>query len=241
MYTHGDQVGTNVLATAVGPEPGAATRAGRNMFTAFGQRVASVVAAGEPSAVSSRYGYVGAFGYEGLDANQPAGFDVLAEAGLLHVGARHYDPATGMFVERDPIGIRGGLNVYVYAHHRPLRRVDPTGWTWVSDVGQVLDDAGTYGAGITAVLALTGNEPGAVVMGAASALMIAGGRLATRVDQGAIDPFVQWYKRPAPPLPVTLLPPTQPDPIAEACIAWRQEPRQNWGHPVMDLRWSMFE
>jgi RHS repeat-associated protein len=108
------------------------------MFTAFGEPVASVVEAGEPSAVSSRYGYVGAFGYEGLDANQPAGFDVLAEAGLLHVGARHYDPATGRFVERDPIGIRGGLITYEYAGSNPVSWTDPNGqgllkWLYTGD------------------------------------------------------------------------------------------------------------
>lgn len=50
--------------------------------------------------------------------------DVL---GLLHVGARWYDPAIGRFISRDPIGIAGGLNVYVYCANSPLGCVDPTG------------------------------------------------------------------------------------------------------------------
>ncbi|WDD92272.1 RHS repeat-associated core domain-containing protein [Burkholderia sp. FERM BP-3421] len=34
---------------------------------------------------------------------------------------RYYDPETGRFISKDPIGLRGGLNVYQYASN-------PTGW-----------------------------------------------------------------------------------------------------------------
>lgn len=35
---------------------------------------------------------------------------------------RHYDPATGQYVSRDPIGLRGGLRAYGYV-------ADPTTWS----------------------------------------------------------------------------------------------------------------
>jgi len=46
---------------------------------------------------------------------------------FLHVGARYYDPSSGRFLQRDPIGIMGGTNVYAYVYNMPTRGVDPTG------------------------------------------------------------------------------------------------------------------
>jgi RHS repeat-associated protein len=47
--------------------------------------------------------------------------------GLVHFGAREYDPEIGRWVERDPIGFGGGLNMYVYVNLDPLRGIDPSG------------------------------------------------------------------------------------------------------------------
>ena len=46
---------------------------------------------------------------------------------FLHVGHRYYDPATGRFLQRDPIGILGGSNVYDYVASVPTINVDPEG------------------------------------------------------------------------------------------------------------------
>jgi uncharacterized protein RhaS with RHS repeats len=40
---------------------------------------------------------------------------------------RDYDPATGRYVESDPIGLDGGINTFGYAYASPLRFSDPTG------------------------------------------------------------------------------------------------------------------
>ena len=50
-----------------------------------------------------------------------------ATAGLYQMGARWYDPELGRFIEQDPIGEAGGLNLYAYVGSSPTLWVDPTG------------------------------------------------------------------------------------------------------------------
>jgi RHS repeat-associated protein len=47
--------------------------------------------------------------------------------GLYYNYYRDYDPATGRYLEADPIGLRGGVNLYDYVHANPVRYVDPSG------------------------------------------------------------------------------------------------------------------
>ncbi len=77
------------------------------VYTAFGEPV------NDPA---TPYGYAGAWGCRSHE-----------EFPFLHVGARYYDPGTGRFLQRDPIGIRGGLNVYEYVSSVPTLLVDPDG------------------------------------------------------------------------------------------------------------------
>ncbi|HEX8308072.1 MAG TPA: RHS repeat-associated core domain-containing protein [Allosphingosinicella sp.] len=48
-------------------------------------------------------------------------------SGLHYNYYRDYDPVTGRYLEVDPIGLAGGINVYGYARSNPLGYVDPSG------------------------------------------------------------------------------------------------------------------
>ncbi|ECA8972391.1 RHS repeat-associated core domain-containing protein [Salmonella enterica subsp. enterica serovar Omuna] len=50
------------------------------------------------------------------------------ETGLHYNLFRYYAPECGRFISQDPIGLRGGLNLYQYAPN-PLSWVDPLGLT----------------------------------------------------------------------------------------------------------------
>jgi RHS repeat-associated protein len=49
------------------------------------------------------------------------------ESSLHYNYFRDYDPKTGRYIEPDPIGIRGGINLFGYANQNPLKYTDPTG------------------------------------------------------------------------------------------------------------------
>jgi RHS repeat-associated protein len=60
-------------------------------------------------------------------AYQFAGRRLDPETGLYHNRARAYSPALGRFLQADPIGIQGGLNLYAYVGNDPANLVDPMG------------------------------------------------------------------------------------------------------------------
>jgi RHS repeat-associated protein len=54
--------------------------------------------------------------------------DDTADSGLFLMGHRHWMPEHGRFISRDPIGFRGGLNLYGAAFgNNPVTFVDPSG------------------------------------------------------------------------------------------------------------------
>jgi len=110
-YLHGNLIGTTERMTN-----SSGAIAHRAVFTAFGEPVY------EGGTTDTRYGYAGAWGYQ-----EGGGGDPLADLGWLHVGARYYDPSSGRFVQRDPMGIVGGSNSYEYVVSGPTDSVDPFG------------------------------------------------------------------------------------------------------------------
>ncbi len=108
-YYHADHIGTTrLLGWSDFFEPRDPA-----VYTAFGSLV---------TGTNHRYGYAGKHGYQ-----------AHAEPPFLHLGARYYDPDTGRFLQRDPIGIRGGGNVYVYVNNHPSAAFDPDGLRSIYD------------------------------------------------------------------------------------------------------------
>lgn len=50
-----------------------------------------------------------------------------AEVGTFYNYFRDYNPATGRYVQSDPIGLQGGMNTYGYVGTNPLMKIDPQG------------------------------------------------------------------------------------------------------------------
>jgi RHS repeat-associated protein len=50
-----------------------------------------------------------------------------AETGLVYYGERYYQPQTGRWLSRDPLGEASGPNVYAFVGNNPVSLVDPTG------------------------------------------------------------------------------------------------------------------
>ena len=48
-------------------------------------------------------------------------------SGCYYLRARYYDSESGSFISKDPIGITGGINSYLYVKSNPVNSVDPTG------------------------------------------------------------------------------------------------------------------
>ena len=130
-YYHTDHLGTTRGLTR-----SSSAWVDESTYTAFGELL---------DGTDHRYGYVG-----------KAGYQAHAEFPYLHVGWRYYDPRTGRFLQRDPIGIDGELNVYAYASNNPVATVDPMGlYSW-DDFEEDIKDIGGVIIGIASAGALIG-------------------------------------------------------------------------------------
>jgi len=57
------------------------------------------------------------------------GYYTDTETGLSLLTHRFYDPVVGRFLTRDPIGYRGGVNLYGYTKNNPVNKTDDRGLT----------------------------------------------------------------------------------------------------------------
>jgi len=95
-----------------------------------------------------------------LTAKAFQGRDFDVESGLYYYRARYYDPDSGRFVSQDPIGYRGGANLYAFAGSNPVNHRDPHGlWldTFIDlgfiayDIYQLFTDSCNVGENLTAL------------------------------------------------------------------------------------------
>ncbi len=100
-YLHGDEAGSTILTT----DP-TGTPIQINTYSPWGE-----LASGSLSDIS--IGFTGQF------------YD--PDTGLYYFKARHYSPGLGRFLQPDPIGYDGGLNLYEYAASDPINSTDPLG------------------------------------------------------------------------------------------------------------------
>ncbi|MBO6604060.1 MAG: HNH endonuclease [Roseicyclus sp.] len=71
-----------------------------------------------------------------------------ARTGLIHYRARAYDPLTGQFLQRDPIGFASGdLNLYAYVENDPYNFTDPSGLTASGQYGNLARGAAQMARG----------------------------------------------------------------------------------------------
>ncbi len=150
-------------------EAATGTVVSRQRFDSFGLRTAT-------GPLLQRYGFTGR--------------EHDAESGLIYYRARAYDPAVGMFLQRDPIGFAAGdLNLYAYTWNDPYNWKDPSGLAVATDFSMFT--AFTVGLAGTSCLILEPCKDGlddagkAVVGGTArgiGGLFAAIGRLINRMN-----------------------------------------------------------
>jgi RHS repeat-associated protein len=78
------------------------------------------------------------------------------ELGLVFTLYRAYDPATGRWLSRDPIGENGGINLYGYVANNPINLIDP----WGLDAQLVIHRDGGRGSAGTMHVFENGNYLG---------------------------------------------------------------------------------
>jgi len=85
-------------------------------YDGYGVLRGELDANGDPEQNPGPIGFGGQYGYY-----------TDQETGLVLMTNRYYDPGTGRFLTRDPIGYGGGINLYGFVGNNPVTGADPEG------------------------------------------------------------------------------------------------------------------
>jgi RHS repeat-associated protein len=109
------------------------------------------------------------------------------ESGFYYHGVRYYAPWLARWTAPDPIGIKDGINRYVYSGNRPIGSSDPTGmWEWPSwRTVAIVTAVVVVGAVVTVA---TAGAAGPLIAGAVATAGLTGtaATVATGVAVGAV-------------------------------------------------------
>lgn len=115
---------------------------------------------------------------------------------LYYMRARWYEPRSGRFLSEDPIGLAGGLDLYVFAGDDPVNQRDPTG-TCFEPATATICTVMLYGAalgalGSGAVYYLTGSEGGVWGLIASVTAGAAFGAVTGGISELAVSTTALW-------------------------------------------------
>ena len=88
--------------------------------------------------------------------------------GLINLRARYYDPETGIFLSKDPLGVVSTLNAYQYCKNDPIDLTDPMGLFNSSLFWHSLGGVALNGAAFSVALSVDASGWGAIVAGGAT-------------------------------------------------------------------------
>jgi len=111
------------------------------------------------------------------------------ETGLVLMGFRYYDPASGRFLTKDPIGFAGGINQYAYVGNDPVNFMDPYGLLRIGPMD--IPNGSIAGGLVTGGVMLAGGPVGWAIggefaIGAAWSYFADGNSLSTATAHGAM-------------------------------------------------------
>ena len=75
----------------------------------------------------------------GKAAKNVTTYESDTEVGLYYYRARYYDPSTGRFLNEDPTGFKGGINLYGCVGNDPINKTDPDGTGFVDCLKALAD------------------------------------------------------------------------------------------------------
>jgi len=145
-------------------------------YDAYGQEV-SVRNGSTTTTASDPFGF-----------NAKSGYYYDRELGTYRCQLRDYAPGLGRWLERDPIGFAGGMNVYSYCAGQPVGNIDPSG---LLVAGAAVVTAGALDVGGVAAA----GAAGLTIVGAGILAAGAGATIGQAADDATGNAFSKWVLR----------------------------------------------